>query len=117
MTTQEWLSAAASDAYELKDLLRHYHPASPLTADRLQMRITARGAEDACIVVRNDIRQNFEGDPVAQFDEALAEKNVGKINTLLNDAWFGVPESTECWTVTGFAEAVALIEDLPEDEE
>lgn len=33
------------------------------------------------------------------------------------DAWFGVPESTSCWSIPGFGQAVDLLDDPPEDQE
>ena len=34
--------------------------------------------------------------------------------SLLNSAWFGVPESTQCWKLEGFKEAIDLLEDPPD---
>ena len=57
----------------------------------------------------------FEGDPCREFDIALAAGDIQKVTNLLNDAWFGVPESTRCWQIEGFTEAVGLLEDPPDD--
>lgn len=55
-------------------------------------------------------RDDNKGDPVTRFNAALSAGDVGAIMTVLNEAWFGVPESTSCWRIQGFAEAVGLLE-------
>ena len=89
------------------------------------MTITAPNAEQAAHAVRRAIA-NEEADkpsPLERFDKALQDKNIGEINSLLNEinsllnsAWSGVPESTSCWRIPGFKEAVDLMDDLPEEE-
>jgi len=46
----------------------------------------------------------------------LDAQDISKAMKLLNDAWFGVPESTDCWQIYGFKEAVDLLDDPPEEE-
>ncbi len=78
----------------------------------------------ACAAVREEIRaaagDSFEiaagSSPLARFDDALACGDWETLWTLLNETWIGVPESTSCWSIRGFAEAVALLEDPPEDD-
>jgi hypothetical protein len=102
----------------LRELLAEYHPVNQQRARPYPVGpITAPGAEAACEVVRGDIAKNFEGDPVIEFDDALERGDEIKIAKLLNDAWFGVPETTSCWRIPGFREAVDLLEDPPDDEE
>ena len=54
-------------------------------------------------------------EPVERFDAALKSGDIDALNQLLSDAWFGVPESTSCWSITGFSECVDLMDDPPED--
>jgi hypothetical protein len=118
VTRAEWLQKAKDNADSLKYLLGRYYPAAR-TYNPAPMAITAGAAEVACESVRREIMAKNNGEPVDpcdRFDIALAAGDVGEINELLNAAWFGVPESTSCWGITGFREAVELIEDLPEDE-
>ena len=112
MTEQEWISQAKQNRDKLASLLSMFHP---VTLHKTDMKITAKAAELACENVRQSIRHNFEGSPVKQFDEALAVNDINTVNRLLNEAWFGVPESTSCWSIEGFKEAVELMEDLPEE--
>lgn len=113
MTEREWLDTATAHRAALAALLRAYHPAN-ISARNPPMKITAVAAERACENVREDIRRNHEGDPVAQFDEAIKGGDVNTAMRLLDQAWFGVPESTSCWNIEGFKEAVDLLDDPPE---
>lgn len=121
-TKEEWLKFAEENKEKLAWLIKDYHPVNRQPGTRRASvlhrgdYITAPNAEAACVQVRNKIRQNFEGNPVQQFEEALRQKDVSKINKLLNDTWFGVPESTSCWNILGFKEAVELMEDIPDDD-
>lgn len=115
MTPQEWIDKAKADRTKLRSLVVSFHPASRVYG-REPLKVTAPNAEAACNNVRTSIRRNHDGDPGKQFDEALDGDDYAKVNTLLNAAWFGVPESTECWRLEGFKEAVDLMEDLPGDD-
>jgi hypothetical protein len=118
MTETEWLDYASREAERLKLLLHDYHPVNLTRRPQLPVgRITAPGAEAACEVVRDEVQHNFEGDPEAEFDLALAAGDVNRLIVLLNQAWFGVPESTACWRIPGFREAVALLEDPPDSDQ
>jgi hypothetical protein len=68
------------------------------------------------VVREKIIAESGKMNPVAQFDSALAAGDIGQLMTLLNGAWFGVPESTECWGIEGFKIAVDLMDDPPEEE-
>lgn len=114
MNEQDWLTHARSYEDKLAGFIAAWHPAS----DRFPYRwppgpITAPGAEQACGVIRKLIREEHEGDPATQFRKALKDGDIGTANNLLNSAWFGVPESTSCWDIDGFREAVELMENLP----
>jgi len=132
MDRQQWIDYARLHAEKLGKLIADYHPAArPIRPDSSlaemesalspNLPITAQGAEMSCEKVRRMIREKYKAgdkpDPVVDFAAAVASGNVAKINTLLNAAWFGVPESTSCWRIPGFKEAVDLIEDPPEPTE
>jgi hypothetical protein len=100
-------------------LIKSFHPISTRGRyDPLGLPITAPNAEAARRHIIDDMarREELEGDPVKEFGAALNDKNVGQAMTILNQTWFGVPESTQCWKLEGFAEAVALLDDPPEEE-
>lgn len=129
MTTKEWIEQARENAIPLRELLQGYHPRSNYRPKGLMIEvagedvevelrhpITAPNAERACEAVREEIRKKEGDDPLVEFDSALATEDIGKLTCLLNEAWFGVPESTSCWRIPGFHEAVELLDDPPEQE-
>jgi len=115
MTKEEWLTQARSYEDALKSLVGEYHPS--VGYRRHTLPITAPAAEDACISVREKISQAEPQDPVQRLTVALATGDVSEIYSVLGQAWFGVPESTSCWNIRGFKEAVDLMDDPPEPPE
>lgn len=112
---QQWIDRVLEHRDKLRALIVNYHPASRgFRQGRQGMPITAPGAEAACEVVRQQIKQEHAQDPASRFDAALASGDVYTIYGLLQSAWFGVPESTSCWSIPGFGEAVDLLDDPPE---
>ena len=133
MTNQRWLQKVADNAFSLRQLVADYHPSARRPAvyqrdaviftdgdvvavDAEQMPITAPNAERACQEVRRKIRAEEPDDPLVRWDRAVAGGDIGAINSLLNAAWFGVPESTECWSIPGFGVACDLMDDLPDEQ-
>ena len=117
MTIEQWLNQAKHDKEKLLSLLANYHPSNRQPGRRRGIDfITAPNAEIACAQVRKLIQDTQKDlpSPIDRFNEALDSGNWQVVNRLLNDAWFGVPESTSCWSIEGFREAVALMEDPPE---
>jgi hypothetical protein len=92
----------------IKDFILAYHPAS-YQKSGFDPPITAPGAEAACKVLRDTINKNS---PLitGEYIDSVREDH-SKIYSLLNSAWIGVPESTACWNIPGFAEAVDLMEE------
>ena len=118
MTQQEYLEQAKLHAPKLRSLIQNFHPSTADGPRRSIGPITAMLAEAACETVRLDIanKEQGKGNPTARFDQALAAGDAREIDSLLNSAWFGVPESTSCWGIEGFKEAVDLMDDPPEQE-
>lgn len=113
MSKETWLAHARVHREKLISLIRRFHPSSP-GGGRLSLPITAPNAELACEVVREHIAKTEHGDPVMRFERALAEENILDVVHVLNATWFGVPESTSCWQLRGFPEAVELLEEQPD---
>ena len=133
MTTERWMATVREHKDNLRQLILDWHPVSRITQHRDKthvllddelievsaphgMPITAPTAEMACQTVRRKIIAE-EGDkqsPVERFETALAAENVSEIMSLLSSAWFGVPESTDCWRIPGFSVACDLMDDPPE---
>lgn len=114
MTTAQWLARAREHGEVLTDLVRTWHPLR--RPDYIgDVTISAQAAEQGCAIVRREVVAKGEGDPVKRFVLALASGDVSAVSTLLSEAWFGVPESRDCWGIRGFSEAVDLLDDPPED--
>lgn len=115
MTKIEWLDYARDNKDKLLSLVALYHPTSN---QRPELPITAPTVEANCKGVRKRICREFlEIHSAAKlFGDAIAASNVDQIHNLLSQTWFGVPESTACWGVTGFKECVNLLDDPPEDD-
>lgn len=119
MKKQQWIDKVKINALALRNLIKSYHPVNlewHEDGDPMSSVITAPNAERACEVVRNLIRQESLNCPEIQFDIAIQKEDSDTIYSLLSAAWFGVPESTECWGINGFSIAIDLLDD-PIDEE
>ena len=116
MTTKEWLEKAKSNAPALRSLIGSYHPGAVNRQHYKDLPITAPNVELAIGTIRRKVaKENQNRDPVAEFDRALEAGDIGKLIGVLNGAWFGVPESTSCWGIEGFSQAVGLLEDTPDE--
>ncbi len=99
-TTTEWWELFDANHERLRSLVSAYHPGMRGRPGR-RVPITAPAAERACERIRVDIAKD-DGDPLVRFDAAAAARDGGTIVVLLNQTWFGVPESTDCWQIPGF---------------
>lgn len=115
MTKKEWFTEADGSKDKVKSLIDKYHPVNRLPGGT-DLPITAHNAENACVQARVAVRKNFEGVPSVEYQNALDAMDYKKASNILNDTWFGVPESTLCWNLIGFREMVALLDDPPEDD-
>jgi len=124
MTKERWLEKVKESQVKLAGLISEYHPAARSKvrdremANRVadSMPITAPTAERACRNVREKIAGEYKTDPLMDFDNAIKAEDISAIYSILSGAWFGVPESTSCWKIPGFREAVDLMDDPPDPE-
>ena len=98
-TADEWWDLANKYREQLRSLVRNFHP---LYIHSQKMPITAPAAEECCEVVREHIRNKTVDDPLECFDQFLAQKSNGMV-TLLNQVWFGIPESMDAHSLPGFS--------------
>lgn len=120
MTKKEWFTEASGSRDKVKSLIKRYHPIFRQAGRRKNVDyITAPNAEAACSIVRKQIQDSTpeDFDPVEKYQDAIDTQNVGLAMKILNETWFGVPESTLCWEIIGFPELIRLCEDSPDDEE
>jgi len=116
MFFSEWMDKFEKQKHVLRLFVKSWHPGSTEyeLAGGGGLPITAPSAESACGIIRSRIRK--EGHNVMkEFDRALENRDYPELYSLLQSAWFGVPESTDCWSLPGFREAVGLLEDGPSD--
>ena len=98
-TKEEWWFLAKFHKDDLRNLICDFHPIYKRV--RRDMRITAPNAETACAMVRQEIVKETIDDPLECFDQFLDQKSDGLV-TILNQTWFGIPESLSCWDLKGF---------------
>jgi len=115
MNKSEWTEIIDKHWDDLKSLVMDYHPRANYNPQ--EMPITAEGAEMACEVVRRQIAS--EGSPVTEdlLENLKSQGNADELMSLFGSAWFGVPESTSCWSIPGFREMCNLLEDPLDEEE
>ena len=136
MDSKEWFERLKENEELLKSFVASWHPSArfPKAIQRksviltngdavavdvpeAHLPITAPAAEAACESIRREIRKESPENPREKWDRAVSTSDTSTLYSLLNSAWFGVPESRGCWSIAGFSEAVELLEDPPEDEE
>lgn len=137
-TNEQWLAKVAENEEDLLSLIRDWHPVSRLVnhrskefvavgvgedvemieIEKARLPITAYVPEAACQTIREEIirKEHDQPDPVERFKKAMAKGDISEIMGLLSSAWFGVPESTGCWSIPGFGVACDLMDDPPEPE-
>lgn len=127
MNKQEWIEKARSS--RIRSFVERYTPArrhlkveddtveiEGLAFDTPHHEITAPDPERARQFIVKGMNKSLIEDVMDKFDSALQSGDISRIYSFLSGAWFGVPESTSCWGITGFSEAVDLMDDMPEEE-
>ncbi len=99
-TKDEWWALVERFEEELRSLVKCWHPASH-GGYKKRMPITAQKAEALSLHYREEIKEDCSGEPVDGFNAYLRDKDERMV-TLLNQTWFGIPESMDCWELVGF---------------
>jgi hypothetical protein len=131
MQKQEWIALFTTNKDKLRQLVEKFHPASLIsvvlagedvdvlaaaTHSKDQYPITAPGPEAACAKIREEIREENPLSPVLRFDVAAGDMATDELVQLLNDTWFGMPESEAVRGEPGFHELCDLCEGVDEEE-
>jgi len=98
MTNEEYFQLVDKHWDQLESLIEQFHPGSN-NRDVHDYRITAPGAEVACELVR---QQNTEFSPLENARKFKEERDGGKLCSLFNTVWFGMPESSDVRSIPGF---------------
>lgn len=103
-TKAAWWVLVEEHKDELLDLVSMFHPYYRQTYN---YPITATMAEKVCEAVRKEIADKEQYDPQRLFERYCKEKNPELVH-LLNEVWFGIPESSEVRNQPGFYELCDL---------
>lgn len=91
-TKQEWWEFVDTNWDDLKNLIETFHPARKNTPE---MTITASRTEE--------LRKVFAGEFTELADyEKMKEERDTKLANVLDETYWGIPESTDAWCFTGF---------------
>lgn len=66
------------------------------------MKITPPSAELACEQIRAEISDGPNLGPLNIASLAKSQKDAQTMVKTLSETWFGIPESTECWSLPSF---------------
>jgi|SRR5690348_8472641 len=113
MTSKEWWELLESNWKNLDHIIRRHHPkfkGGPTGVD--SPIVTAAGAQAACNAVIADIQTK----PAPDLVTIIKEKDTEKMMAVLNETWFGVPESRSyVERLQGWSELLDMVEQPPDD--
>jgi hypothetical protein len=91
-----WWNTVDTNWEQLSKLIYQFHPCYHVSHEYT---ITASMAEKACESIRRDItRQNA----CEAAEQAKLTRDADTLISILNETWFGMPESTDVRGVSGF---------------
>lgn len=97
-TVEEYWELCNEHKDDLRALVSQFHPAYRRSN---LMPITAYAPELICIEAREAIARKEQTDPIVEFNRML-ESRSPDMPTLLNQVWFGIPESIEAHSLPAF---------------
>lgn len=113
-----WFEAIDKYWTQLSFLIEHYHPRS---GDQTiyDLPITAKMAEEVRREVADEIRASLDyvpaPTPVSMARHALMLRDAESLHRILNETWWGIPESSDCWSLPKFGLLCDLCSDFPND--
>lgn len=99
-TPADWWAAFDANKDNLRGLISSFHPVCRNDEWADEFPISAPGAEAACEQIRKGITSPLL--PQMEFDDAATKRDATTLVKLLNQTWFGVPESYESRSLPGF---------------
>lgn len=82
---------------QLIGCIEKFHPT--YAVDNSKFIITAKKAEAVCNEIRKEIKTV---DPIGQFQIAYVKMDLPTMCRILNETWYGAPESRQVFNVPGF---------------
>jgi len=92
----KYLEVARSNEDVMIAAIREFHPY--YSNHRHNGNITAKAEEEACVIVRKQIKKEVTEDPVVGYRQYEADK----IMRIAGEVWFGMPESSSIRNHTSF---------------
>jgi hypothetical protein len=117
MTKSDFWEIFDANQADVRRLVAKYHPTAATSGRQRGTVITARAAESACEEIRKDIREASVQMGITRFDTAAKERDAVALIRILNEAWFGMPESTSVRNEPGFFALCDLCEGLDDYDE
>lgn len=120
MTSNDYFQLIDDNKDKLIRLIEKFHPATRtidngLVPESLNYPITAKLAEIACQKEREIIKEKGTINPITYFINAIDSKDIERIVNILNETWFGMPESSAIHNEPGFYVLCDLCSDFPDD--
>lgn len=107
-----WIEKARKNSEVIRGIILAFHPY--YDARKHSHKITANDAEKMCEFIRRRIKHETLYDPVAVFVDSLKKGDADTCWKILNEAWFGLPESLETRLIDGFSVFADLCEEYLE---
>jgi hypothetical protein len=103
----EWWALLEKRESDILAMLRSFHP---YYRQQPRMPVTAARAELVRVAAATEIAAKFEKDPAKRFAEYKAARDPAMWE-LMNEIWFGIPESTDAHYIAGFGALCELCSD------
>jgi hypothetical protein len=123
MTIKEWWELVDDSWDDLIYLIEMFHPACRSDMNMMKYPITAEMPEKACASIRRDVVEEYNPFfskkklPISTAITCRANKDISGLISVLNQTWFGMPESTDVHREPGFNELCDLCEGPYEEEQ
>lgn len=98
----------------MKFISKWYPGSKDYGSDPTPLPITAPNVEEVRVKMLTKPRAPITESDI---DEMIEHCEAPALYAVLSDGWMAVPESTDCWNIEGFANAVSLLDDPPEYDE
>jgi len=112
VTNEQWWQVVDLNWDNLCAIVDSYHPG--YGRRNHDFPITAIAAEAACEVFREEIHNEAANElesPLRRFLKAKELRDDETLSTILSQTWFGIPDSTSCWSIPGFGKLCDLLDD------
>lgn len=94
-----WWKSLDDNLDDIRSIVLRFYPIGRKSSP--EVKISAAAAEAACEIAREQIAAKGL-DPAVEFEQSYAGKDGPRMASLLNAAWFGMPESMSSREVPGF---------------